>query len=698
MYSKYEIHRYFIGENKRMITTYSAYIQRLDIESLKKYVPEGESFYAVTLKEILDNSLDAAEKSDNTVIIDYIEDNGTDYISISNKGEIPKQVIKDMSRFDNNTSEKFKQFSYRRGQIGQGLKLAIAMATVDTNYFCIETGKNKYEISIIDRNPKKPSNAVNIKTSSRDKNYDNTIITFACPSVEESEEIIKRYKIANPHINFICGEGHEYNFKQTIILKKNLKNDISKYNADDINKLTDFYKLTDIIDSFDIPEYRKNKITHASGILSYAKPIKPLIFGQKALQDRLEQVYVYGEVNILSYKKIDTDNGVLELAVLDKDNIKIVAVNGSIVDEHRLSILEENNPKIKSGLIMSFDSFLSDIKFKKGFLCLYHNSRPDYRDANKQAILINSTDKEFNRIKNFLKTFNKRTERDNWHLCDSKDELTEKIVSIANEMYLSMNLPITIRQLYYQLVSRGVIVNGKYNTLDAYLTQLRKTGILDWQLFEDRNRYFHKIDTIEPKTDIKDLISAYIANLELPPIDKWHNQPFYIELWYEKDALSSYFQYIADKWHILCFANRGYNSFTMNKETQNRFAKYKNKHIVVLYCGDYDPHGFGIYENLKKVLNIKIERIALSQEQIKQYNLIEMPELKGSDKIKNDFTGKYGDKAYELDALPTKELMRLLDSSIAKYFNPDLYDSYSIDKENQAILEKIKKNIINSLK
>lgn len=73
-----------------------------------------------------------------------------------------------------------------------------------------------------------------------------------------------------------------------------------------------------------------------------------------------------------------------------------------------------------------------------------------------------------------------------------------------------------------------------------------------------------------------------------------------------------------------------------------------------------------------------------------------MPELKGADKIKNDFICKYGKKAYELDALPNKELMRLLDSSIAKYFNPDLYDETQ-DAANLALLEKIKRSFAGSL-
>ena len=99
-----------------MITTYPAYLQKLDIESLKQYVPSGETFPSVVVKEIIDNALDACEKNgDNTVIVKYLSDN---FIDIANKGKMPHQVLKDLKRPDNNTSEKVKQYSHKRGAIG----------------------------------------------------------------------------------------------------------------------------------------------------------------------------------------------------------------------------------------------------------------------------------------------------------------------------------------------------------------------------------------------------------------------------------------------------------------------------------------------------------------------------------------------------------------------------------------------------
>ncbi|MHB1680719.1 MAG: hypothetical protein ACYCTB_09495 [bacterium] len=71
-----------------------------------------------------------------------------------------------------------------------------------------------------------------------------------------------------------------------------------------------------------------------------------------------------------------------------------------------------------------------------------------------------------------------------------------------------------------------------------------------------------------------------------------------------------------------------------------------------------------------------------------------MPEMKGQKSMKERFIAEYGDKAYELDALPAKELMSILDNGISEYFNPEMYDD-SKQLENENTFQKIKNNIMN---
>jgi tagatose-1,6-bisphosphate aldolase len=58
------------------------------------------------------------------------------------------------------------------------------------------------------------------------------------------------------------------------------------------------------------------------------------------------------------------------------------------------------------------------------------------------------------------------------------------------EEYQEQDLVLTLRQLYYQLVSRDIIPNQQkeYSKLSTLLKEGRMSGIVDWNAIEDRLR------------------------------------------------------------------------------------------------------------------------------------------------------------------------------------------------------------------
>lgn len=56
------------------------------------------------------------------------------------------------------------------------------------------------------------------------------------------------------------------------------------------------------------------------------------------------------------------------------------------------------------------------------------------------------------------------------------------------ETYRRQNYDLTLRQLYYQFVARGLIPNTiqNYNNLGALVTDARLAGKLPWNAIEDR--------------------------------------------------------------------------------------------------------------------------------------------------------------------------------------------------------------------
>ena len=58
------------------------------------------------------------------------------------------------------------------------------------------------------------------------------------------------------------------------------------------------------------------------------------------------------------------------------------------------------------------------------------------------------------------------------------------------EDYLGQGLRLTLRQLYYQLVTKNAIKNEErsYKNLSNLVSDARLSGILDWEAIEDRIR------------------------------------------------------------------------------------------------------------------------------------------------------------------------------------------------------------------
>ena len=109
----------------------------------------------------------------------------------------------------------------------------------------------------------------------------------------------------------------------------------------------------------------------------------------------------------------------------------------------------------------------------------------------------------------------------------------------------------TLRTMFYALVSLNVIPNtqSQYQYLSKVTSKARIKGELPIDCFADNTRSiiqdFNDIH-LEPKEYIKrylDYLEDISKNYPLQ-IPKWYNQPHYVEVWIEKDALSGTFRKI----------------------------------------------------------------------------------------------------------------------------------------------------------
>ena len=284
-------------------------------------------------------------------------------------------------------------------------------------------------------------------------------------------------------------------------------------------------------------------------------------------------------------------------------------------------------------------------------------------------------------MKKVFKIFNFRNDR---------LEMIEACNGIITQ-YQAQKLTLTLRQLYYQLVTKNVISNEErsYKTLENLVSDGRLAGLIDWDAIEDRVR----VPRIPQEfKDLPELVRAAHDAYRLP---RWKGQENYVELWVEKDAISGVLAPLANQYHITLMVNRGYSSQSAMYEAANRFkAEYiksrkpdtKLKQGRLLYLGDHDPSGEDMVRDISDRLemygaDVIVEKIALTMDQVQEYNPPPNP-TKLTDSRAAGYIEKYGDSSWEVDALPPEVLHRIVKDAILNYV--DLWRMQEVKRQEEA--------------
>lgn len=268
-----------------------------------------------------------------------------------------------------------------------------------------------------------------------------------------------------------------------------------------------------------------------------------------------------------------------------------------------------------------------------------------------------------------------------------------EVVNGIIDEYVEMGYVMTLRQLYYQLVSRNVIANNvaEYGKLSKLLTKGRMAGIVDWAAIIDRGRQ-EKIPYFV--TGIQDALNDTAQQYRL---DRMEGQDYKVEVWVEKDALSNIFYRVTKEYHISLMVNKGYSSCSAMHDAFQRLEN-DGRPVVVLYFGDHDPSGKDMVRDIKNrfeefgLSDFEIYNPALSMQQIRQYNLPRNP-AKITDPRAKAYIDKYGEYSWELDALEPPVLEAIIRLSAKKWIDEDVYKEMLVReaKEKEEIL-KIAKN------
>ncbi|MEN6368547.1 MAG: hypothetical protein ABFD77_02480 [Thermotogota bacterium] len=304
------------------------------------------------------------------------------------------------------------------------------------------------------------------------------------------------------------------------------------------------------------------------------------------------------------------------------------------------------------------------------------------------------------------------------------------------EDYAQQGYTLTLRQIYYQLVSHDLFPDDRrwsqvpgtnrwvrdpngtknadpnYKWLGELVNKGRMLGILDWDLIEDRAR-----ETVTP-THWKHPSEIVKAAAEQFRIDKWEDQPVHVEVMAEKDAVSGILEPVCRSLDVSFTANRGYSSqsfmYRRGKYLQGKLLE--GKKVLVVYLGDHDPSGLDMDRDIEERLRLfagidgefadegtqyavedgasfEILRIALTRKQIAHYAPPPNP-AKLTDARAKSYVALHGDESWELDALEPKVLADLVKRAVRSVRDEGLW-VLAVEREEQ-MKDKLKA-VVNSL-
>jgi len=274
-------------------------------------------------------------------------------------------------------------------------------------------------------------------------------------------------------------------------------------------------------------------------------------------------------------------------------------------------------------------------------------------------------------------------------------------IAQANQIiatYQAQGYRLTLRQLYYQFVSKNWITNEEksYKKLAEIISNGRLAGLLDWDAIEDRGR--------QPAIplqfrDLEHRVESALANYRLP---RWADQDYYTELWVEKQALAGVLEPLAHEFHVTLMVNKGYSSQSAMYDAAQRFREgmgttgdrdddvrqtedpwymlESERRGALFYLGDHDPSGEDMVRDIADRLamfgvhDLQVTKIALTMAQIKQHNPPPNP-AKITDPRAAKYIARHGNSSWEVDALPPNILVALIRSAFKSVIDQSKMDA-----------------------
>lgn len=273
---------------------------------------------------------------------------------------------------------------------------------------------------------------------------------------------------------------------------------------------------------------------------------------------------------------------------------------------------------------------------------------------------------------------------------------TSTLILQAQEIiaeYRAQGFSLTLRQVYYQMVARGLIPNTvqSYKRLGKAIADARLAGLVDWLAIVDRTRSLRSLSHWSEPGEILE------ASARQYRIDKWEGQPHRVEVWIEKDALVGVISDVCQRLDVPYFSCRGYTSASSMWRAGQRLGGYMDdgQDPVILHFGDHDPSGMDMTRDIAERLAmfaealVEVNRVALNMDQVEQYEPPPNP-AKLSDSRSDGYISIYGHDSWELDALEPAAIVALIEQEVLEVRDEALWaERLELEEQHRQTLRQM---------
>ncbi len=281
----------------------------------------------------------------------------------------------------------------------------------------------------------------------------------------------------------------------------------------------------------------------------------------------------------------------------------------------------------------------------------------------------------------------------------TREELLQHCIRVVSDQ-LDVGIERSARGVYYDLVGEGLVEqdrpdeNGKatkknYRRVVETIAAAKLKGEFPLEWLRDDLRPVRHGNITAASMDVDQALLEVESYLRWLPgmlikADRWYQQPIVPIVIVEKDTLVGTIRRPCDEAQVPWYVCRGYSSLTGLFALAEYLHRVQNEarwpmRMKVLYLGDHDPEGMNIpvvvEKRIAELYAIKgwsnppgsWERIALTYEQAKELGAPSMALHMKSSRAKG-YIEKYGHEAWEIEAMPSVMVQRLLREALDAVF------------------------------